>query len=88
MLDFCSQAIKEDRTLIQQDWRECYGILKDLYGEKFLENWFTLEHFLAAKTLVASRAFQVDDIHGFGMVPLADLYASPPNCIPAPSVFL
>ncbi|CAM6058757.1 unnamed protein product [Sphagnum tenellum] len=68
------KAIKEDRRLIQQDWRECYGILKDLYGEKFLENWFTLEHFLAAKTLVASRAFQVDDIHGFGMVPLADLF--------------
>jgi SET domain-containing protein 6 len=70
-------VIKEDRRLMKSDWKECYGILVDLFGErKFPAKWFSFEHYLAAKTLVASRAFEVDDIHGFGMVPLADLYAS------------
>lgn len=70
------QVIKEDRRLMKSDWKECYGILLDLFGEsKFPAKWFSLNHYLGAKTLVASRAFEVDDIHGFGMVPLADLYA-------------
>jgi len=61
---------------MKSDWKECYGILVDLFGEsKFPSKWFSFEHFLAAKTLVASRAFEVDHVHGFGMVPLADLYA-------------
>ena len=61
---------------MKADWKECYGILVDLFGEtRFPEKWFSLDHYLAAKTLVASRAFEVDDVHGFGMVPLADLYA-------------
>lgn len=29
---------------------------------------------MSAKTLVASRAFKVDEYHGYGMVPLADLF--------------
>ena len=67
--------IKEDKQLMRKDWRECYGILRDLHGkEKFPAKWFSFDHYLAAKTLVASRAFEVDDSHGFGMVPLADMY--------------
>jgi N-lysine methyltransferase SETD6 len=34
---------------------------------------FSLEKYLAAKTLVSSRSFQIDNYHGSGMVPLADL---------------
>ncbi|KAL0303598.1 UNVERIFIED_CONTAM: hypothetical protein Sradi_6227900 [Sesamum radiatum] len=34
---------------------------------------FTADEYIAAKSLVASRSFQVDEYHGSGMVPLADL---------------
>lgn len=75
-LHWSRQVIKEDLQLMQQDWWECYGILCDLYGEdRFSTKWFSLEQYLAAKTLVFSRAFEVDYVHGYGMVPLADLYA-------------
>lgn len=60
---------------MRSDWKECYEILLELFGEEtFPAKWFSIEHYFAAKTLVASRAFEVDDVHGFGMVPLADLF--------------
>lgn len=36
--------------------------------------YFGVEHYFAAKSLIASRSFEIDDHHGFGMVPLADLF--------------
>lgn len=63
------QTLKEDRKLMRSDWKECYEILLELFGEEtFPAKWFSIEHYFAAKTLVASRAFEVDDVHGFGMV--------------------
>lgn len=54
---------------MRSDWKECYEILLELFGEEtFPAKWFSIEHYFAAKTLVASRAFEVDDVHGFGMV--------------------
>lgn len=37
-------------------------------------DFFGVEQYLAAKSLIASRSFEIDDYHGFGMVPLADLF--------------
>ena len=37
--------------------------------------YFTFENFMNAFSLVSSRAFRVDRLHGEAMVPLADLYA-------------
>lgn len=35
---------------------------------------FGIEQYFAAKSLISSRSFQIDDYYGFGMVPLADLF--------------
>ncbi|XP_049392604.1 ribosomal lysine N-methyltransferase 3 [Solanum stenotomum] len=35
---------------------------------------FGVKEYLAAKSLIASRSFEIDDYHGCGMVPLADLF--------------
>lgn len=35
---------------------------------------FGVEQYFAAKSLISSRSFQIDDHYGFGMVPLADLF--------------
>ncbi|KAI5074762.1 hypothetical protein GOP47_0010723 [Adiantum capillus-veneris] len=64
----------EDRRLMEEDWRECIWPLTEVYSNEFPKEHFTLEHYLSAKTLVASRSFEVDDFHGYGMVPLADLF--------------
>jgi SET domain-containing protein 6 len=66
-------VIKEDRVCMEEDWEESIAPLSLQQPDYFPVNWFTLNHYLAAKTLVASRAFGVDDYHGLGMVPLADL---------------
>ncbi|KAK4840388.1 hypothetical protein QYF36_007662 [Acer negundo] len=38
------------------------------------DKYFGVEEYFAAKSLIASRSFEIDDYHGFGMVPLADLF--------------
>lgn len=35
--------------------------------------FFGIEQYFSAKSLIASRSFAIDDYHGFGMVPFADL---------------
>ncbi|MCO5560671.1 hypothetical protein L7F22_014288 [Adiantum nelumboides] len=66
-------VVMEDRRLMEEDWRECIWPLTQVYPNEFPEQHFTLQHYFSAKTLVASRSFEVDDYHGYGMVPLADL---------------
>lgn len=68
------QTIKEDKELIYEDWKQC--ILPLVHSEEFTldPNYFRVEDYFAAKSLVASRSFQIDDYFGFGMVPLADLF--------------
>ena len=57
-----------------EDWKESIEPLQDQIGSQF-ERFFGFEDYLAARTLIASRSFQVDDhYHGVGMVPLADIF--------------
>ena len=65
--------MKEDRTLLYEDWKECILPLIESGPLKLNPNSFGVEQYFAAKTLVTSRSFEIDDYHGFGMVPLADL---------------
>ncbi|XP_074370402.1 ribosomal lysine N-methyltransferase 3 isoform X2 [Apium graveolens] len=69
------KIVKEDRALINEDWRECILPLFDSEaGVKLNPDDFSVEQYLMAKSLIASRSFMIDDYHGFGMVPLADLF--------------
>lgn len=65
--------MKEDKVLICEDWKE--NIFPLLESESFQldPSFFGIQDFFAAKTLIASRSFEIDDFHGFGMVPLADV---------------
>ncbi|CAL9131133.1 unnamed protein product [Musa textilis] len=68
------KAVKQDKTLLYEDWRECIEPLI-LSGEwKLDRDNFGVEQYFSAKSLVSSRSFEIDDYHGFGMVPLADLF--------------
>jgi N-lysine methyltransferase SETD6 len=65
--------VKQDREFLCEDWKECIEPLI-LSGELDVDqDDFSLEKYLSAKTLVSSRSFQIDNYHGSGMVPLADL---------------
>ncbi|KAH9611147.1 hypothetical protein KSS87_004810 [Heliosperma pusillum] len=68
------QTVKEDKALVHEDWKDC--ILPLIHSEEFAldPKFFRVEDYFAAKSLVASRSFQIDDYHGEGMVPLADLF--------------
>ncbi|KAI8824019.1 uncharacterized protein EV422DRAFT_518627 [Fimicolochytrium jonesii] len=64
--------VQNDLVLLQADYTahverfiECSGLPAEA---------FSYEKFLAAASLVSSRAFEVDDFHGQCMVPLADLF--------------
>ncbi|KAJ9171045.1 hypothetical protein P3X46_019096 [Hevea brasiliensis] len=66
------KIVKEDKALIYDDWKESIMPLVDALH--LVPDFFGAEQYFAARTLVASRSFQIDDYHGFGMVPLADLF--------------
>ncbi|XP_031402076.1 ribosomal lysine N-methyltransferase 3 isoform X1 [Punica granatum] len=67
------KAVKEDKALIREDWKECILPLLDSFSE-LNPGFFGVNQYLAARSLIASRSFEIDDYHGFGMVPLADLF--------------
>ncbi|KAL3649682.1 hypothetical protein CASFOL_006085 [Castilleja foliolosa] len=71
---FCRQIVKEDKALVNQDWKECIKPLLDTASFELNPDYFTVDQYLAAKSLIASRSFQIDEYHGPGMVPLADLF--------------
>ncbi|KAJ8769196.1 hypothetical protein K2173_000971 [Erythroxylum novogranatense] len=66
------KIVKEDKALIYEDWKESILPLLDLWPLN--PTFFGVEQYFASKSLVASRAFEIDNYHGFGMVPLADLF--------------
>ncbi|KAL9234975.1 hypothetical protein vseg_009782 [Gypsophila vaccaria] len=68
------KTVMEDKALVHEDWKDC--ILPLIESEEFAldPKFFKVEDYFAAKSLVASRSFQIDDYHGAGMVPLADLF--------------
>lgn len=72
--NFIRQAIKEDKTLMYEDWKE--NILPLVYSapQSLNPSSFSVKEYFAARSLIASRSFQIDEYHGFGMVPLADLF--------------
>ncbi|KAF8411995.1 hypothetical protein HHK36_004554 [Tetracentron sinense] len=69
-----TQTVKEDKAFIYEDWKECILPLIASSPLKLNPNSFGIEQYFAAKSLIASRSFEIDDYHGFGMVPLADLF--------------
>lgn len=72
--NFIRQAIKEDKTLMYEDWKE--NILPLVYSapQSLNPSSFSVKEYFAARSLIASRSFQIDEYHGFGMVPSADLF--------------
>ncbi|CAK9133198.1 unnamed protein product [Ilex paraguariensis] len=68
------KIVKEDKALIYEDWKECILPLTASAPLVLNPDYFGVEQYLAAKSLIASRSFEIDNYHGFGMVPLADLF--------------
>ncbi|KAL3528129.1 hypothetical protein ACH5RR_012785 [Cinchona calisaya] len=67
------KIIKDDKNLIYEDWRECIQPLLDTAPLELDPKYFGIGEYFAARSLIASRSFQIDDYYGSGMVPLADL---------------
>lgn len=65
--------MKKDHGLVYEDWEENIVPLTSLLPENVDPGSFGIKEYLAAKSLIASRSFEIDDYHGWGMVPLADL---------------
>ncbi|KAK9162090.1 hypothetical protein Syun_002992 [Stephania yunnanensis] len=68
------KTVKEDKALIYEDWKECILPLLSSAPLKLEPRSFGYDQYVDAKSLVTSRSFEIDDYHGFGMVPLADLF--------------
>ncbi|KAG9141265.1 hypothetical protein Leryth_001739 [Lithospermum erythrorhizon] len=68
------KVVKEDKLLVYEDWKECIQPLLDSSSLELDPEFFGVEQYLAAKSLISSRSFEIDDYHGSGMVPLADLF--------------
>ncbi|KFK34902.1 hypothetical protein AALP_AA5G208400 [Arabis alpina] len=69
------KVVKEDHVLIYEDWKESILPLTTSSLPRIVDpDSFGIKEYLAAKSLIASRSFQIDDYHGSGMVPLADLF--------------
>ncbi|CAN6898345.1 unnamed protein product [Brassica oleracea] len=66
--------VKKDHGLVYEDWEENIVPLTPLLPENVDRGSFGIKEYLAAKSLIASRSFEIDDYHGWGMVPLADLF--------------
>ncbi|KAK6287193.1 hypothetical protein POUND7_013372, partial [Theobroma cacao] len=68
------ETVKEDQALLYEDWKE--NILPIVYSAplKLSPSSFSVEEYFAAKSLITSRSFEIDEYHGSGMVPLADLF--------------
>jgi len=64
-------VVKEDKDCLYVDWKEHIQPL--ILAFKLDPSYFGVEQYFSAKSLVSSRSFEVDDYHGYGMVPLADL---------------
>ncbi|PKA49911.1 Pentatricopeptide repeat-containing protein [Apostasia shenzhenica] len=68
------KTVKEDKRFLHEDWKHYIEPLI-LSGPLMIDpKSFSVEQYFAAKSLVSSRSFDIDDYHGFGMVPLADLF--------------
>ncbi|XP_004144347.1 N-lysine methyltransferase setd6 [Cucumis sativus] len=68
------KTVKEDKTLMYEDWKENILPLMMSAPLMFSPEFFGIEQYFSARSLISSRSFDIDDFHGFGMVPLADLF--------------
>ncbi|XP_016572859.2 ribosomal lysine N-methyltransferase 3 isoform X2 [Capsicum annuum] len=68
------KIVKDDKELILEDWKECIEPLLTSVSLQLKVEHFGVKDYLAAKSLIASRSFEIDDYYGCGMVPLADLF--------------
>ena len=76
------ESLHDDPVLVSPELKECEGDEKTNDAESLADaprlevedGPFGFRAFLAAASLVASRAFHVDDAHGQGLVPVADLF--------------
>lgn len=68
------KTVKEDKALVYEDWKESILPLLDSPPFNLNPKFFGIEQYFAAKSLIASRSFAIDEYHGSGMVPLADLF--------------
>lgn len=73
-------TVKEDKGVMWKEWMESIEptlLLQmhplDAAAVEFDPSFFGFGDYLAARTLISSRSFQIDEFHGVGMVPLADL---------------
>ncbi|KAG7674859.1 hypothetical protein Ndes2526B_g07697 [Nannochloris sp. 'desiccata'] len=64
----------EDLANVEDDYITHVLPLLTTYKDRFRVDKCTLHHFHSAASLVASRMFGIDEIHGAGMVPLADAF--------------
>ena len=68
--------VQEERDAIREDFQQHVLPLSEAYPDTIpspSQGW-TLDNFMNASSLVSSRAFGIDDDHGDGMVPLADVF--------------
>ncbi|PIA47191.1 hypothetical protein AQUCO_01400106v1 [Aquilegia coerulea] len=68
------KIVKDDKALMYEDWKECIFPLIESGPMQLDPKYFGAEQYFAAKSLVFSRSFEIDDYHGYGMVPFADLF--------------
>ncbi|KAK6156279.1 hypothetical protein DH2020_010527 [Rehmannia glutinosa] len=68
------KIIKEDKSLVYQDWKECIKPLLCSASFELNPECFSVEEYLAAKSLIASRSFQIDEYHGSGMTAAEDVH--------------
>ncbi|KAI7837623.1 hypothetical protein COHA_008549 [Chlorella ohadii] len=66
--------VQADREAAREDFEEHILPLVGKYPGRLRPEFVTLPNFHAAASLVASRAFGVDEWHGDAMVPLADIF--------------
>lgn len=63
---------ERDHPLLEEDFQLIQEVLRA--NPSVPTSGFTLDNYKAAASLVASRAFGVDDVHGMSLVPLADIF--------------
>ena len=67
-------SVQADLARMRTDWEQHVQPLARSQPGVLPPAFATLEAYLDARTLTASRSFAVDAYHGEGMVPLADLF--------------
>lgn len=70
------EVVKQDKQLLEEDYETLVKPIMESRPDLFPSDspHFTLAAWKAASSIVASRAFQVDALHGDSLIPLADAF--------------